>query len=341
MQGAPVGQTENSRPRRVAIHGLPYFCDKLSAILRDPAWDIRHHSYSPTGLISLVADLRRCDLAFNWGGRISMGKFLWAARCLRKDKIVMLWSGSDVLFAQEEFAAGKMDPWVADKIHWAVSPWVAEEVCSMGLSCEYVQVSFVQPVRTPPALPAKFSVLVFVPTRESAGLYGLDRILEVADALRSVDFTLVGLRQGETLSAPPNLKIHNRVSNLAPYIERATVLWRPVRHDGLSFMVLEALAQGRHVLYSYPFSSCIQVVTATAARHELERLLSLHNSKALSLNEAGIQVIAQEFTPEQVRANLFRRWTEIISSPKHKVRNVQKQRPEHGTRQVSALTRSK
>jgi hypothetical protein len=154
-----------------------------------------------------------------------------------------------------------------------------------------------------------------VPTLERASLYGLDRILEVADAFRFVDFTLVGLRPVETLTGPPNLKIYNQARTLVPYIARATVIWRPVRHDaGTSFMVLEALAQGRHVLYSYPFSSCIQVTTAAAACQELKRLLSLHDSKALCLNHAGMRTIAEEFTPQRVRANLFKRWAEIIDT---------------------------
>ena len=310
-----MGQIEISRPRRVAIHGLPYFCAKLSSLLKDPDWNIRYHFYLPTRLPRFAADLRRCDLAFTWGGRISMGKFLWAARCSRKKNVVILWCGSDVLHAKEEIAAGKMNSWVAERIHWAASPILAEEVRAMGLSCEYVQVSFVEPVATPPPLPSKFSVLVYVPTLKRASLYGLDRILEVADDLRSVDFTLVGLREGEKLAGPPNLKLYNRVNTLAPYIAQSTVIWRPVRHDaGTSFMVLEALAQGRHVLYTYPFSSCIQATTASAARVELQRLFNLHESNALRVNEEGIRAIAAEFTPKRVRANFLERWAQIIDA---------------------------
>jgi len=316
MQNVVCEQRKSSGSRRVAIHGLPYFCAKLSTILKDPEWDVRHHLYEPSGLIRFAADLWRCDLAFSWGGRITMGRFLRAARYLGKENVVILWCGSDVLYAQEELSAGKkIDSWVAERIHWAASPALAEEVRSMGLSCEYVQVSFVEPVATPAPLPASFSVLVYVPTIERASLYGLDRILEVADALRHVEFTLVGLQRGETLKGPPNLKVYNRVKTLASYIERASLIWRPVRHDaGISFLVLEALAQGRHVLYSYPFSSCVHVTTAAAARREIERLLNLHESKELFLNEAGIRTITQDFTPERVRANLFAKWTEVINA---------------------------
>lgn len=283
--------------------------------MKDPDWDVRHHYYRPAGLVRFLGDVRGCDLAFSWGGRISMGGFLWATRCLQKKNVVILWCGSDVLRAQEELASGKMDSWVAERIHWAASPVLAEEVRSLGLSCEYVQVSFVHPVSTPLRLPEKFSVLMYVPTIERARIYGLDRILEVADACRSVEFTLVGLREGESVSGPPNLKVYCRTSDLGPYIERATVIWRPVRHDaGISFVVLEALAQGRHVLYSYPFSDCIHVTTNSAVLLELERLRNLHESGQLRLNEGGIRTISQEFAPERVRANLFSRWAEIIGT---------------------------
>ncbi len=224
----------------------------------------------------------------------------------------MLWSGSDVFFGQEETAAGKMNPWIAQKIHWAVSPWIAEEVRALGLRCEYVQASFVEPVKEIVPLPEKFSVLAYVPDREKSKLYGWDQIVEVANALRSIEFHVVGLREGERLEAPPNVKLHGWARDMRPHLERATVLWRPVEHDGLSFMVLEALAQGRHVIYSYPFAGCAQARTSAEAQHDLKRLASLHDSKTLGINSIGIQSIAERFTPAKVRGDLLRRWEEII-----------------------------
>ena len=301
------------RPYRVVVHGLPHFCHKLSGLLQCEGWEVRYHSrQTATGLVALANDLRCCDLAYTWGGRISMGKFLWAARCLRKEKLVMLWSGSDLFFAREEFSAGKMEPWIAGKIHWAVSPWLAEEVRSLGLRCEWVQASFVDPVTEVVPLPEKFSVLAYVPDRDKSKLYGWDQIVEVARALGSVEFNVVGLREGETLQAPPNVKMHGWARDLTPYLQRATVLWRPVEHDGLSFMVLEALAQGRHVLYSYRFPGCVEVKSSEAAKRELRRLAQLHDCKVLRVNDSGIQAIADNFTPQKVRSDLLARWEAII-----------------------------
>lgn len=306
-----------ARQYRVLVHGLPHFCQKLPALLGSEKWEIRDRSrHRPADLAALGGDLRRCDLAYLWGGRISMGRFLWAARMLGKTKIVMLWSGSDVLFAQHQRTQGKMHPWVAGRIHWAVSPALAAEVRALGLSCEHVQASFVDPLPYPKRLPEKFSVLLYMPSADRADLYGWDIAVEAARALPSMEFRLVGLKHGEVLSAPPNVKVHNWVSDLAPFIEQATVVWRPVRHDaGTSFMVLEALAHGRHVLYTYPHPGCIQATNAKAAGQELVRLLHRHASGTLRLNESGIKYVAENCTAPRVRSELLRRWEEIILSP--------------------------
>jgi hypothetical protein len=297
----------------VLVHGLPHFCQKLSGLLQCEGWEVRYHSQqTAAGMAALANDLRRCDLAYTWGGRISMGKFLWAARCLGKENLVMLWSGSDIMYAREQYSAGKMEAWISRKVHWAVSPWLAEEVRSLGLRCEWVQASFVEPAPEVAPLPEKFSVLVYVPDQAKSKLYGWDQILEVARALSSVEFNLVGLQQGETLQAPPNVKMHGWARDLTPYLQRATVLWRPVEHDGLSFMVLEALAQGRHVLYSYPFRGCVEAKTVAEAKRELKRLQDLHEAKVLSVNELGLRTVVNHFSPQKVRGELLRRWEEII-----------------------------
>lgn len=314
------------RPFRVVVHGLPHFCQRLAALLRCQSWDVRYHSIlSIRGLASLARDLARCDLAYTWGGRIDLGKFLWSARLLSKKKLVMLWSGSDASYAKKDAATGKLNPWVLDKVHWAVSPWIAKEVRSVGIDCEYVQASFVESVTNPPALPKKFSVLVYLPSVEKADLYGWQQVLSVARSSPSVEFLLVGLQEGRLKEIPPNMKIHGWTSNLASFLDRATVLWRPVQHDGLSFMVLEALACGRHVLYSYPLPGCTHVTNAGDAQTELERLFGMHSAGKLELNQEGMDLIERDFRPDKVRKEILRRWENIILSrdPSHSENLVQ------------------
>lgn len=306
-------KTQVGRPYRVAVHGLPHFCKKLSQLMSGADWEVPYRSpFHPIGLAARFGDLVRCDLAYSWTGRINMGKFLRTAKALGKTKIIMLWCGSDALFAKDELAIGKMNRWVMERVHWAVSPWLAEEVRSLGVACEYVQTSFVDSI--PPApLPERFSVLVYAPSLAKAHLYGLDLILKVARKLPTIDFKLVGLQESSIPECPSNLRVYGHV-DLARFYREATVLWRPVRHDGLSFMVLEALAHGLHVLYRYPLPGCVQVTSPEAACGELERLRDLHASHSLGSNEQGRQIIARDYAPPIVRSQVLDRWEEIILS---------------------------
>ena len=309
----PVLGRPPEHPYRVVIHGLPHFCRKLAALLSSDKWDIRFHTHQGLlDLLALVRDLRRCDLVYTWGGRIDLGKFLWGARWSGSSKLVMLWSGSDALWAQKDAAAGKLHPWIAAKTHWAVSPWIAEEVRSVGLDCEHVQVSFVPLVKDIRPMPKEFSVLSYVPSADKADLYGWDQFVEVAKALPAVNFKVVGLREPGTLCAPRNVKIEGWTDNLAIHIREASAIFRPVQHDGLSFMVLESMAQGRHVLYSYPLPGTTHAKDAGAAIRELQRLAKLNEAQSLGCNTGGLEIVRREYSERRVRQNLLARWEQII-----------------------------
>jgi glycosyltransferase involved in cell wall biosynthesis len=312
------------RPYLVSVHGLPTFCEKLSPLLSSERWEVPYRSpFTAAGLAARFNDLRKADLVYTWGGRITYGKFTRLARFLGKKKLIMLWCGSDILFAQQQRDCGiPIEPWIRNKIHWAVSPVMAEEVRAVGLDCEPVQASFVDPVPNPKPLPEKFSVLTYGPSFKKSELYGMDRILEVAHRLPDVEFNLIGILEGPIPPCPPNVKVHGRV-DLAPFYEQSTVLYRPVRHDGgISFMVLEALAHGRHVVYSSPFPASSLVTDVEEACRELTRLRNLHKSNNLGLNQPGLEVIARDYSSQKVRADLLTRWERVILSDEREARRA-------------------
>jgi hypothetical protein len=303
-------------PIRVLIHGLAFFSRQFPAFLKSDGWEFRN--YEPRWSAELVAmthHLHRCDLAYSWGGRITMGKFLSMARRLGKQKLVMFWCGSDVMEARADYEAGKMEPWIAEKVHWAGSPWLAEEVRAMGLECEYVPSTWVPVVEHPSALPEKFSVLAYLPDAERVNLYGIDQVIAIARTMPKVEFTIVGLRPGQTLSVPCNVKLQGREPDMTSYYRNATVIWRPARHDGLSFMALEALAHGRYVIWSYPFTGAHFAREIEPARMELERLMALHHAKRLEINRVGAEHVARTFCPDNIRKNILTRWRAIVEAP--------------------------
>jgi hypothetical protein len=280
--------------------------------LEGDGWEIRNYSSRAAALPAMARYLLACDLAFTWGGRVTLGKFLAAARWLGKQNVVILWCGSDTLEARADFRKGRVEKWIASRTHWAGAPWLAEEVRQMGLPCEYVPVTWVRAVSNVPPLPAKFSVLAYLPDAARVNLYGIDHVLELARQLPDVQFTVVGLQPGQRLPAPDNVSVHGWAPSLVPYYLNATVLWRPVRHDGLSFTALEALGHGRHVLWSYPFGGSIVAPDAAAARVEIERLRDLHESGNLDVNHAGARFVAENFAPEKIREGILGRWQRII-----------------------------
>ena len=79
-------------------------------------------------------------------------------------------------------------------------------------------------------------------------------------------------------------------------------------------MVLEALAHGRHVLYSYPVPGAVQARGIDDAMRHLEHLRDLHHAGLLPLNHAGRTAVARSYTREVVRDELHRRWENIILS---------------------------
>src|SRR5208283_2620024 len=300
---------------RVLLHGLVYFCRKFPGILSSPSWEFRH--YDPnrlSGLLPAAIYLQRCDLAYSWGGRLILGKFLSAARALQKKNLIMFWCGSDTLAALKDYEAGRIDPWIAEKIHWAGSPWLAEEVRAMGLRCEYVPTTWVDVPEILPPMPAKFSVLAHLSSAARVELYGIDHLFEVARRMPGVEFHVVGILPGESLRGPDNVKVHGRVPSMNPFFRETSVFWRPARHDGLSFVALEALGHGRHVLWSYPFTGVTVAKDAVSGYAEIQRLHDLHLQGKLQINRIGADYIASNFTTARIRQNVLLRWKHIIES---------------------------
>jgi hypothetical protein len=311
-------ETRHNSPYRVFLHGLKFFCSRLPAAFASEGWDILHHHVRDAGSLAvMLRDLRAADLVFRWGSRISLGKFLRAVRFLNKKNVVFFWSGSDVLGAQQQFSQGICEPWIAAKTHWAGAPWLRDEIQALGLRCEFVPITWVPAVEAPESLPNQFSVLAYLPNADHAELYGLKRILEVARSLPQISFELVGLTSGSVADPPSNLRINGRTSDMAAVYRRSTLYWRPVAHDGLSFMSLEALAHGRHVLWSYPFPHCRQSRNAEQDRAEILGAFGRHQRSLLGLNESGIRMVKERFSLEIIRKDYLRRWEDIIAGSRH------------------------
>jgi hypothetical protein len=302
--------------KRTLVHGLPYFGKMFAELMDGDGWSFRYYPDSGTkNLTAMAQNLRECDLVYQIGGRVTIGKFLLATRWLGKKKVVVHWVGSDTVDEQKAVSEGRAADWVTQELHhWAESDWMVREVQNLGISCELVPLPSARVPEGPSPFPADFTVLVYMPDVTRAWLYGLDMMLETARALPHIPFELVGLTKGTIQDAPANLRVHGRIPDLTEFYRRATVVWRPVRHDGLSFMVLEALGHGRHVLWSYEFPGCVRVASAGEAQEQISRLHDLHTKAQLGVNTAGVDAIAERYLPQRLKKEILSRLEKILES---------------------------
>src|SRR5262249_41252654 len=155
---------------KVHVHGVAHFSRQIPSLLGADGWQITNHELKGSAsFLEKAAHLAMSDLVFTYGGRVTIGKFLAAARLLGKDKLVMFWAGSDILYAEKHVGGGKaINRWIASKVHWASSPWIAEELRSIGLACEYVPFNWAPALEKPTPLPKRFSVLTYLPDTNRA-----------------------------------------------------------------------------------------------------------------------------------------------------------------------------
>jgi hypothetical protein len=211
------------------------------------------------------------------------------------------WLGTDVLNTLEEAAAGTLRrsavAGARDDLHIADASWLADELATVGLRAVTTHVP--QPYRAPatvPALPSNFTVLTYLPG-DRFSFYGGDATFEAARRLPDVSFQVVGREVRGPRSAPPNMVFRGWVSNMDTIYRGATVVLRVPRHDGFGATVIEGLLYARHVVYTYPVPSCLQVwpVTAEALVAVLGNLRDAHAKGALEPNTVGRAYAVKEF----------------------------------------------
>ncbi|MCC6381613.1 MAG: hypothetical protein IT304_03845 [Dehalococcoidia bacterium] len=312
-----------SRPRRprAAILGLPYFGRLLEGVLAERGWGARFYAHPGRdlrGWLRLLPALLRADLVYLISSRAerrSPQDLL--VRLRRRRSVVVHWVGTDVLIAMDEWRRGRLSPAVAGRaVHWCDAPWLAEELVAAGIRAVHVPLPVTGLAREAPPLPARFRVLLYLPVDAfDREVFDMATLLRLPFELPDVSFTLIP-SGSSTLPGPlpPNLEARDWVSDMDALYRETSVLVRLTSHDGTSFMVLEALSRGRHVIWTYPAPGVCQAAGFEAVAAALRDLYTAHAEGRLGLNEAGIQYARTEHDPERVAAALEARLRRLLAA---------------------------
>jgi len=210
---------------------------------------------------------------------------------------IILWVGTDVL--EVAHAPHVLEPLrLENLVHWACAPHLVSELAALGIEARYVKIAGVETCTAAPPLPTTFTVLAYLP-EPSREFYGQAHLWEAARALPDVRFVVVGRGGGES-GAPANVQYAGEVNDMERRIDSASVLFRLPQHDGLPVMVIEALARGRHVIWTHPFPGVIQAASAAEAIDALVKLHDEHVAGVLSANDAGMRHAAHAHAASDV-----------------------------------------
>jgi Glycosyl transferases group 1 len=299
-----VAEGHRGRPLRIAVAGSELFAERTVALLKSTGLDARR----------LVSGRSRRR---NWKHALEVDLFLFVSGRARLHKLqrhlanlgvptLIRWIGSDVVLDSVNASATVK----RDAFHWCVTPWLQTELAEAGIVADVVPLTLTAVPRREPELPAEFTVLAYLPDHRS-DFYGRDFIAELARRHPGVRFRLIAATSDEGL--PSNVSALGWVDDMESLMAETTVYVRPTGHDGLSNLVLEALAFGRYVLWSYPFPGVETAGTLEAADEWLSGLHDRHVRRQLAPNHQGREAVMEMFNPEAVREDIRQRLEAIVA----------------------------
>lgn len=236
-------------------------------------------------------------------------------------RYAFIWNGSDVLNQLKDHATGQLRRRVVrrsarNSMHMTAAPWLAEELRTLNIESSYCPLPLQHWPKDIGRLPkASFEpqgplqVCSYV-NPSKPDFYGHDTLVELAKALPSVRFSIIGSEKPSRGSEPPaNLGYHGWIDDTPAFLSRHHLLLRLVPHDGMPQSVLQALLVAAHAICTVP------VQTAMVVKHDdlptLYRLLGRLERRlvegALLPNNEGHDYVRTEHDPEaNIRAFTLR-----------------------------------
>jgi glycosyltransferase involved in cell wall biosynthesis len=281
--------------RRAVVVGFDYHARYLARVLNEHAvgWHLTAFAGSRLGTLRALWALREADVVISFGGPGPSVALATVAQA-RGIPVLVVWAGSDVLIAAEnpfELAVTKRHGY--DNV--AVAPWLVDELHDIGIEATTLAVGAVEAVEHMAPLPQTFRVLTYLPEPRRK-FYGERRVYELAARMPEVHFTVLGPGDADR-RAPSNVTFAGHVDDVPARMDASTVLLRLTDHDGASVLVLEALARGRHVVWTHDYPGVRVARNTDEAFEALSDLYQAHAGGRLAPNASGREFVRSHFAP--------------------------------------------
>ncbi len=302
---------DNKKMRRILVIGYPYFVNRIMELANGSDYQL---VTMPKSKLQQWLTLLRVNVIYLIGGDLRSNRFYAAAVFFRK-KVIMHWVGSDILEMKDWLKKGhRFSPvLLRHSYHWAEVDWTAGELQELGIKAQVVPLT---PASFPPEvkeLPSKFVVLCYLPPEREA-FYGGAEMIQLAKQFPEIVFLAVAA--SPTISHPDwpeNIIPVGWVDDMEELYHEITVLVRFTEHDGLSFMVLEALANGRYVIWSYPFEGVRKATDYAQLMGAICELYQDFKAGKLSLNQTGRSFVFEHYRPQAVWNQIYQGIDGVLS----------------------------
>lgn len=226
-------------------------------------------------------------------------------RLMRK-KVILHWMGTDVLELTPIMSYGFSR--LVSK-HLAFSPWLVDELNEKGIESVWLPLLCpLNPSYKP--LPKEFTVLVYLgATGHTTDFYGNKALREIVRAMSDAKFLVLGNVPEEVKINSPNVQYFGVVEyeEMDGLHNKSAVLLRQTKHDGLPYMVLEALVRGRYVIWTYSFPHCYPAKDSSEAIGWLKEL-----EKTDEINMGGVEFIKDQLNSKMWFERLIQTYEEVL-----------------------------
>ena len=262
--------------------------------------------------ICVVSREEEADIFYRiWGWRLTRDRSeinRTFVQVMRGKKVVFHWIGTDVLRAmrtarqQERLISPKSlikrmaSSFVKRKFtHWAIASWLQGELSTIGIRSSVVPIVSPLVEAKPLPMPEQFTVLSYLPDFRPT-FYGADIVYQLAELNPDVRFIIVAAQK--SLKNLPNVEVRSWVDRqtMDSIHKESSCLVRLTEHDGLASTVLESLARGRYVIWSYDFPYVFKARTLAQAQKVLREV-----KDKIRPNFEGAEYVRTEFSLAKVK----------------------------------------
>jgi len=303
---------------KIFFIGLPYFSEKLSKTLSvydsSLSCDSLKTKSGLLGRLALYFGVLRCDLVYSMSGAIGKkGTNIFDFALALNKKVIMHWVGTDVLDAARLIKLQEFKPSYFHNIrHFCEVEWIRDELEQIGITASVVPfASFDGKISETIDFPDTFSIFTYV-SKGREKFYGIDKIIQLAKDFPDIKIKIAGISDYAE-KFPTNVILLGWTEDMASQYSASVLYLRLPEHDGLAFSVLEGLANGRYIGYSYPLENTFYISSYELLKELVFNLKTKFENGLLHTNYDGIKFISDTYNKDTVLGNLVIRIKETIN----------------------------